>query len=112
MAVSYLKEAGMAILERNFRVRGAEVDIVAQDGDVTVFVEVKSRRSLKKGWPGESVNAAKQRKIRLGALHYLKKMKLAGNARIRFDVIEILEGEGEADIRLVKNAFAPDGDGF
>ncbi len=103
-AFSFLETHGFKILETNFRTRAAEIDIIAKDRETLCFIEVKTRRSLNKGLPRESVTPSKQKKIILGATFYLKKNRLL-ESRIRFDVIEILEKEGRFDIRLIKNAF-------
>ena len=103
-AVSFLQTRGFTILETNYRTKFAEIDIIAKDKDFLCFIEVKTRRSLKKGLPKESVNYSKQKKIIMGATFYLKE-KNRMNSRIRFDVIEILEKNGRFDINLIKNAF-------
>ena len=106
-ACAFLAGKGMRVLEKNYMIRGAEIDIIARDADTVVFVEVKRRSSLKKGRPAESVTPAKQRKIIMAALHYLKKKRLH-DLRLRFDVVEIIKMDGGSDIRLIKNAFGAD----
>ena len=103
-AVSFLKSNGFSILETNYRTKPAEIDIIARDQDVLCFIEVKTRRSIKKGLPRESVTPAKQKKIILGATFYLKEKKIM-DSRIRFDVIEVLEKNDALDINIIKNAF-------
>jgi len=103
-AISFLQTRGFTILETNYRTKPAEIDIIAKDKDFLCFIEVKTRRSLKKGLPKESVNYSKQKKIIMGATFYLKEKKQM-NSRIRFDVIEVLEKKGCFDINLIKNAF-------
>ncbi|RLC00565.1 MAG: YraN family protein [Deltaproteobacteria bacterium] len=103
-AASFLQTHGFTILETNYRTKPAEIDIIAKDKDFLCFIEVKTRRSIKKGLPRESVNHSKQKKIILGATFYLKEKKLY-DSRIRFDVIEVLEKKGTFDINLIKNAF-------
>jgi putative endonuclease len=103
-AISFLKTKGFTILETNFQTKPAEIDIIAKDNDWICFIEVKTRRSLKKGLPRESVNYSKQKKIITGALFYLKEKKLI-NSKIRFDVIEVLEKNGNFSINLIKYAF-------
>ena len=87
-AISFLQANGFNILETNFRTRAAEIDIIAKDHETLCFIEVKTRRSIKKGLPKESVTPSKQHKIILGASFYLKKHRLL-ESRIRFDVIYI-----------------------
>ncbi len=85
-AEQLLLERGMEILARNARVGGAEIDLIARDGQTVVFVEVKTRS---RGAPGrEAVTAAKRRRISRGALAYLAENGLLG-APARFDVIEV-----------------------
>ena len=103
-AISFLQTKGLTILETNYRTKTAEIDIIAKDKDCICFIEVKTRRSLKKGLPRESVNYSKQKKIILGASFYLKEKKLY-DSRIRFDVIEVYKKNDRFDIHLIKNAF-------
>ena len=62
-AVSFLRRRGFAILDRNYIFNHGEIDVVAKDGDVLVFVEVKTRRSTRFGLPEEAVTPAKQELI-------------------------------------------------
>lgn len=103
-ARSFLETRGFTILETNFRTRPSEIDIIAKDSDCLCFIEVKTRRSLKKGLPRESVTCSKQKKIILGASLYLKKTGQM-DLRIRFDVVEVYIHDGRVDIHLIKNAF-------
>jgi len=89
IAVAYLRGKRFVILERNFRCKGGEVDIVARDGRTIVFVEVKSRRSESYGPPQLSVTPFKQRQISKAALTWLAKNHQY-DAAARFDVIAIL----------------------
>jgi putative endonuclease len=104
MAVAYLKKSGYEILERNYRCMFGEVDIVAKDGKVIVFIEVKSRRSERFGEPQAAVGPDKQRKLSLISLKYLKERRLYP-CDARFDVaaVRILPDGGH--IELIKNAF-------
>ena len=88
LAVAHLKARGYEILARNYRAIRGEIDLVAQDGDCIVFVEVKTRRSLKFGLPQAAVTAHKQRQISKVALAYLQTHNLF-DAPCRFDVIAI-----------------------
>ena len=103
-ALSFVQTRGFTILETNYRTKIAEIDIIAKDRDCLCFIEVKTRRSLKKGLPRESITYSKQKKIILGASFYLKEKKQE-NSRVRFDVIEVIEKKGRFDINLIKNAF-------
>jgi putative endonuclease len=95
----------MTIMERNFRTRGGEIDIVARKGDVLVFVEVRSREVPGFGTPEESVNPAKRRRIVLAARRYLSKVPSSSWREARFDVIAV-EGSGDdAELRHYPAAF-------
>lgn len=88
LAVAHLKARGYDILERNYRAVRGEIDLIAQDGDFIVFVEVKTRRSLKFGLPQTAVTTQKQRQISKVALAYLQ-AKNRFDTPCRFDVIAI-----------------------
>ncbi len=103
-AISFLKKQRIKILETNFRTKFSEIDIIAKDSDTICFVEVKTRRSLKKGLPREAVTPSKQKKIILGGTQYLKNKNLL-NHRIRFDVIEVHQENDTLSINLIKHAF-------
>jgi putative endonuclease len=88
LALKHLKTRGCKILAQNYRVRRGEIDLIVQDGEFTVFVEVKTRRSLRFGLPQEAVTLQKQRQISKVALAYLQARNLL-DAPCRFDVIAI-----------------------
>ena len=104
LAVWYLKKNGYKILEQNFRTQLGEIDIIARDKKTLVFVEVKSRRSIRYGSPKWSVTRQKQRKISMVALQYLKKTRQT-DAPARFDVVAVISNRDEPQIEVVKNAF-------
>lgn len=103
-ASKFLKKNGYKIIERNFRCRSGEIDIIAKEGKTVVFVEVKARNSATKGDPASAVTARKQKSITRAALHYLK-TKSIYDQKVRFDVIAINESDPDSRIRLIKNAF-------
>ncbi len=104
-ACRHLEGAGLAIVERNFRTKGGEIDIVARKGEVLVFVEVRSREVPDFGTPEESVTPAKRRRIVATARHYLSKVPPSSWREARFDVIAI-EGSGDgAELRHYPAAF-------
>ncbi len=106
----YLRERGCKILARNFHSRYGEIDVVAEDGEYTVFVEVKTRRSTRFGTPGEYVDSRKQEKLAKTALTYL-----GGEDRAaRFDVAEVLYRLQNGipvleTVSYIKNAFETQG---
>ena len=106
LAAKHLKARGYRILAQNYRARRGEIDIIAQDGEFTVFVEVKTRRSLKFGLPQAAVTWQKQRQISKVALAYLQSQNLL-DAPCRFDVIAIhLSPQLELlNLEQIKSAF-------
>jgi putative endonuclease len=105
IAVAYLKGQKFTIVERNFRCKGGEVDIVAREGKSFVFVEVKTRRTLSFGPPQAAVTPFKQRQISKAALTWLAKHRQL-EASARFDVIAILLRDHEVPaIEHFRNAF-------
>ena len=100
-AEEYLIRKGYKILERNFTCRGGEIDIIAKDGDVFCFVEVKYRTTEKYGNPLEAVDFRKQNQIRKVAYYFLMKNKLSEWTPCRFDVIGFV---GE-EMTHIENAF-------
>jgi putative endonuclease len=101
----YLIQRGYHILERNFRCRGGEVDLIALDGSTLVFIEVKMRRSLARGAPLEAVTPVKEARVRKAAQVYLA---YSGQVfrRVRFDVVAVMKSGKNTDITHVKAAFA------
>ena len=104
IAVKHLKRCGYRILERNYRNRLGEIDIVAKDRDSIVFVEVKARRSPYYGNPKSAITSQKKAKISKVALMYLKKTGQL-QASARFDVVAIDYSGAQPSVELVQNAF-------
>ena len=103
-AALHLQTLGYRIVERNYRTKQGEIDIIARDKDCIVFVEVKAKKTERFGNPKEAVTADKQRKISTVALHYLKSTgQLA--SRARFDVVAVHPSNDTKRIEVVKNAF-------
>jgi len=104
-AERYLKQLGYKLLATNFRAGKGEIDLVFRDGDVLVFVEVKTRSSEEWGRPVTAVDREKRRIISKTALAYLR---LLGNppVRFRFDVVEVLlDGQTVREVRHIPNCF-------
>ena len=99
-ACAYLAQHGWRILDRNVRRGRNEIDIIAQKRSTVAFVEVKRRSGLNYGRPAEAVDREKQTRIVRAALLYMQEHRLS-DAKIRFDIIEILPGE----IRHIEGAF-------
>jgi putative endonuclease len=107
IAANFLVARGYRILERNFRCKGGEVDIIARDpGDRSlVFIEVKARRGLTYGVPQLAVTPFKQRQISKATLTWLSKKRLHDTSA-RFDVIAILlHTDATHSIEHIQNAF-------
>jgi len=104
IAVKQLKKEGYKILKRNYRTKLGEIDIIAEEGGVITFIEVKARKSEKYGTPRHAVTPAKQKKISMVALSYLKETNQFGK-KARFDVVTINPGNGNSTVSLIKNAF-------
>lgn len=105
VAVTHLLEAGWVVLARNWRCPAGELDIVATDGDVLVFCEVKTRSSLAYGDPCEAVNRSKATRIRQLAAQWLSTSDRSW-AEVRFDVLSVLRRpSGAAVVRHLPGAF-------
>jgi len=105
VAANFLRKRGYEIVERNYRSRAGEIDIIAREKGDIVFIEVKTRRSSNFGLPQEAVSYRKQRRLTKIALSYLTYHRLRG-VNCRFDVVGILMKEDKVrDIELIKGAF-------
>lgn len=107
-AAEYLIKKGYTILERNCRIGGSELDIIALKDGFIVFVEVKSRDSESHGYPEEFVDEKKIKKIVDGAKMFSVRKKYR-NMLIRFDVISVLWKAEGFSIEHYENAFEYDG---
>ena len=88
IAKEYLINKGYNILETNYRNKIGEIDIIAMDGDILVFLEVKTRRDYSYGYAFEAVNIKKQRKIINTSMVYIKYKNLI-DVQLRYDIIEV-----------------------
>ncbi len=105
-AAEFLKAKGYRILERNYKNKIGEIDVIASDGKILLFVEVKTRRSLAYGQPYEAVTYHKQIKIARVAFAYLKHRCGTVDVNARFDVISIVrDGWAQARIEHIPHAF-------
>ncbi|MBI4546701.1 MAG: YraN family protein [Ignavibacteriae bacterium] len=104
LAIDYLEKKGYRILERNFRYEHGEIDIIAEDNSVLVFVEVKARRSKLFGEPEEAVTPRKRNQLRKTADGYLF-MNNIDDRECRFDVIAIEYEKNRPIIRHLIDAF-------
>jgi putative endonuclease len=97
--------AGFTVLDRNWRCRDGELDVVVADRDLLVFCEVKTRRSARFGAPVEAVTAAKQARLRRLAGRWLEEHGTGGRA-VRFDVASVVPGSGGGlEVSVLEAAF-------
>lgn len=89
-AKTYLLGRGYSILAENYTVRGAELDLVAQLGELIVVIEVKQRRSVQFGTPAEAISAAKLRRLQAAALSYVSEAFGRDDVPLRFDALLFL----------------------
>lgn len=108
LACRHLEAQGFRILARNWRCRAGELDIVARDGPVTVFVEVKDRGDVSHGQGFDAVTARKRQRIVVAARLYASGSDLEGKP-VRFDVVSIDRSAGPARIRHDRDAFGAEG---
>jgi putative endonuclease len=95
LAAAFLARRGLTILERNYRCRFGEIDIVARSGPLLVFVEVRARRSEAFGGAAGSITAAKRRRLVAAARHYLATRRV--DRACRFDVVLVRGAEPQLE---------------
>lgn len=100
-AAQFLIEQGYVILEKNFRCKLGEIDIIAKTEGYLCFIEVKYRSSSEYGFPSEAIDDRKRRRIVRTALTYMNFHKLPTETACRFDIVLVLDRE----FSLIKNAF-------
>lgn len=107
LALQYLEARGLRLLERNYRCKGGEIDLVMLDGATLALIEVRSRSSADYGGAAASVGAGKQRRFTLAARHLVLTRPEFRKLAARFDVVAVdrAEGSGEAVVTWVKDAF-------
>ena len=104
LAIALIEGAGLRVLERNYRVRGGEIDCVALDGDTLVFVEVRFRKNQRFGGAAASIDQRKQQRIIHAAQIYLMKNARQANRACRFDCVVLDALDAEAS-EWIKDAF-------
>ena len=104
LACRELRQRGYAILDRRYRTRFGEIDIVARHGEVTVFVEVKARRDGRFGGAAAAVTPWKQRRLVAMAVDYMARRRLIDRA-CRFDVVTVEVNEGRVCVAVYTGAF-------
>ncbi|MFQ5632758.1 MAG: YraN family protein [bacterium] len=103
-AVQYLIENGYTIIKRNFRWARGEIDIVAENDDLLIFIEVKTAASAQMGEPANWVTQRKQKQIAQVAQKFLQDNRIE-NKDCRFDVIGIMKSGNTFEIQHIENAF-------
>jgi putative endonuclease len=103
-AAELLRKAGYRIVARNHRCSRGEVDVIAEKGDLLVFVEVRTRATAAFGGPEETVGTRKQRRVVAAARDYLAQRRGPPKAA-RFDVIAVVDGPGGPALTHFENAF-------
>ena len=105
-ALEYLVRNGLTLVDRNFRRRGGEIDLIMQHRDCLVFIEVRFRSSTRFSRPELTVDARKQQKLMRAAALYITAKPHYATRTVRFDVVAIDAGHGER-IRWIRDAFRP-----
>ena len=103
-AVNFLRQKGFSIIKTNYRTSDGEIDIIAQDGDVLVFVEVKSRRSLSFGTAEAAVDMMKQKQLKRIAQQFISHYQLF-DRDCRFDVVALYYEGSAVQLKYIPNAF-------
>ena len=103
VAAEYLEKKGYAVLERNYRYRKAEVDLIVRKGNWLVFVEVKTRSNNSFGFPEEFVDREKEENVLLAAAEYMYRLNWEGN--VRYDIVAVLGVEMEREVMHFEDAF-------
>lgn len=107
LAREFLKERGYSIIESNYRCPEGEIDIVTRCADYLVFVEVKTRRSLRFGSPEESVTPVKKERLIASAAHYCQNHPALPELwRIDFVAVELDRRSKPSRIELIENAIS------
>jgi putative endonuclease len=104
LAAHFLEQSGLKILERNFRFKRGEIDLIAEEGEELVFIEVKARRSNTFGAPEDAVTEKKQEQVHAVAEGYLFRHDI-DDRPCRFDIVAIEYRNLKAEIRHIRDAF-------
>ncbi len=106
IAAEFLNAQGVVVLERNYRRRLGELDIIARDGDVLIIAEVRTRSSERYGGAAASVNGRKQQRLVRAAAQLLQQRRDFSHLRVRFDVLAVSEaGAGSPKVQWLQHAF-------
>jgi putative endonuclease len=103
LARTFLEKKGFTILEKNYRYRRSEIDLIVEKENWLVFIEVKTRTSVAFGYPEEFVDYNKKKMIFQGALNYMIEKDWQGN--VRYDIVAVLMDGNEVEIKHIEDAF-------
>lgn len=98
-------ESGLTIITRNYRCSKGEMDIIARDGEVLVFIEVRTRRSSYRGWGEESITSQKAKRLQTVAAYFVLQQGYLNWPRIRFDVVAIRWSGEQPEVNWIKAAL-------
>jgi len=105
LAVQHLITKGYQILELNWRYKKAELDLIAMDGEILVFIEVKTRSSLRHGQPYDSISSQKRILMMDAATRYME--SIGHEWAIRFDVVSVILNDKEEVVTIHQDSFSP-----
>ncbi len=105
LAQRHLEQCGLRLIERNYRCKAGEIDLIMEERDAIVFIEVRMRNNPHFGSGAESVDSRKQHKLRATAQHYLQRHDHLARRAARFDVVAITRRPERTDIQWIENAF-------
>ena len=103
LAADFLVQQGFEIVERNYRYKHSEIDLIVKKANWLIFVEVKSRSSYAYGHPEEYVDYQKVKKILEGAEHYIYEIDWQGN--VRYDIVSVKLNRDNPEIVHLEDAF-------
>jgi len=103
LAADFLVTKGFEIVERNYRYKRSEIDLIAKKNNWLIFVEVKMRSSDAYGFPEDFVDRKKANNVIAGAVEYTYQKNWQGN--VRYDIVSIRECQGEREIVHIEDAF-------
>lgn len=109
LACEHLQQQGLQLVDRNFRSRQGELDLVMQEGATLVFVEVRYRRNARFGSGADSVTRTKQDKLVKTALYYLQHHPRYAHWQTRFDVVSVSTSNQQPHFEWIKDAFQAEG---
>lgn len=105
LAHDFLVEQGLSPVERNYQVKGGEIDLIMQDEPHLVFVEVRYRKNKRFGSGAESIDYRKQSRLIKAATSYMMAKSNGAHTPARFDVISITSSDTQPEIEWIKDAF-------